>query len=178
MTTQGSSEIRTETGKAFRVRKAQPQDAEIIRSMLVEAAQWMIASGIRQWNPDQFTPEEVLSYFKVRSLYLAFDGEVPAGMFTLQSTDPDYWGPLNDDGFYYLHRLTVSQPYRSQRLGAALVKWAVDKSRIDDKKGLRLDCRATNDKLNSYYQGLGFRRVGSSELNNSLYTLYQHHECG
>lgn len=173
MTVQEGNLLVSAKGNRFQIRAAELADAETIYSMLTEAARWMENSGIKQWTERQFSLAEVQGYFSNRTPYIAFDGEVPAGMFTLQSSDPDYWKKRNDQQYYYLHRLVVRGPYRSTGLGTALLNWAVRKSAADHKRGLRLDCRASNDKLNSYYQGQGFQFQGVTEKELTLFHLYE-----
>ena len=173
MTVQQSSKIRTATGSSFTIRQANLTDVESLLAMLKEAAVWMEENGITQWSPGHFKKEEVESYFGYRTVYMVLDEEVPAGMFTLQDTDPDYWKSSNEQGYYYLHRLTVRGPYRSQKLGSALLDWVSEKCKLDQMKGLRLDCRASNEKLNEYYQKLGFVYKGVAEKGGSDFCLYE-----
>ncbi|MDQ0087710.1 ribosomal protein S18 acetylase RimI-like enzyme [Paenibacillus anaericanus] len=149
----------TSTG-SFEICLAEPKDSEIIRQMLINAALWMNSIGVPQWNPDQFTEEEVASYFATRELYLLFSGDEPVGFFTLQDRDPDYWGSLHVEGYSYLHRLTVNSNFRGQGLGNEMIHWAVKRSRELNRLGLRLDCWAKNEKVNLMYQALGFKFLG------------------
>lgn len=152
---------------------AEREDAELIREMLIEAAQWMMTQGIDQWRPEQFTLDEILSYFDYRDVYLVYSGGEPAALFTLQDNDPEYWGSRNITGYSYLHRLTVKQSFRSLGMGRELVKWAAEKSVIDEKKGLRLDCIGHNVRLNLLYQQLGFQFMGMAVKNGREYSLYE-----
>lgn len=157
----------------FRMAFAESQDADTVRQLLKEAAEWMKSRGIRQWNPEQFTEEEIRKYFATRDIFLMLDGPNPAGMFTLQDSDPDYWGTLNEEGFGYLHRLTVRPAYRRHKLGREMIYWAARHSREEGRKGLRFDCWSENTKLNPYYAELGMEKRGVGELNGRQYFLYE-----
>lgn len=157
----------------FQMALAAEQDADLVRQLLTEAAEWMKSRGIRQWNPEQFTEDEIRKYFATRDIYLMLDGTEPAGMFTLQSSDPDYWGALNDARYNYLHRLTVRPSYRRHSLGREMIYWAAKHSRKAGRKGLRFDCWSENRKLNPYYAELGMEKRGIGELNGRQYILYE-----
>lgn len=57
-------------GGDFSVTLAKPGDLETVRLMLVEAANWMQTGGVKQWNPEQFTPDLIRSYYDEREIYL------------------------------------------------------------------------------------------------------------
>ncbi|WP_138493505.1 GNAT family N-acetyltransferase [Paenibacillus pinistramenti] len=166
-------ELTTASGQSFQLAEAVPAEAEVVRQLLVEAAEWMQRSGIDQWKPEFFSLQAVQAYFNHRRIFVAYDRGTPAGMFTLQNSDPGYWKENDDPDYYYLHRLTVSVPYRSCGLGKAMLEWAVEKAGRDRKKGLRLDCRRISGKLNSFYQNQGFRFKGISEQADHLANLYE-----
>ncbi|RCX23576.1 acetyltransferase (GNAT) family protein [Fontibacillus phaseoli] len=163
------------TAGIFQIGLADEDDTELVRSLLIEAATWMESSGIKQWNPEQFTEEVISSYFTNRDVYLLLraDDHDPAGLFTLQTSDCDYWGELNDEGYSYLHRLTVRPTYRGHALGRELIYWAAKRSRSLGRKGLRFDCWNENRKLNPYYRELGMEERGLGKLNGRQYILYE-----
>lgn len=151
--------------------------ADILR-LLHEAAEWMVSKGINQWNPEQFTKEDdIVEYFTDRQVYIALDGDVVAGMFTLQFSDPQYWGIRNDDSYAYLHRLAVSGAYRGAGLGQHLLNQAVIIAKELGCTGLRFDTVAHNIKLNRYYQSMGFHYMGTNDMGNGrLVNLYENFE--
>ncbi|AWB44831.1 hypothetical protein DCC85_11785 [Paenibacillus sp. CAA11] len=155
------------------IREAKPSDADAVRELLVEAANWMVQKGIDQWRPESFTREEVSSYFDSRRIFLGFAGDEPAAMFTLQESDPSYWGEMNDPDYYYLHRLNVRTKYRRMGLSEQMMKWAIQKTLEDGKKGIRLDCVSTNLNLNLLYQSLGFRYMATRYNGDRQFNLYE-----
>ncbi len=164
--------IKTSAG-TFEICLASNGDADLVRSLLTEAANWMASVGIKQWNPEQFTEQEIAGYFAKREIYLFLTPQEPAGLFTLQVSDPDYWGPLNEEGYSYLHRLTVRPSYRGHALGREFIYWAAKRSRSLGRKGLRFDCWSENRKLNPYYRELGMETRGMGALNGREYILYE-----
>ncbi|MNN45375.1 Acetyltransferase (GNAT) family protein [compost metagenome] len=141
--------------------------------MLIEAATWMATLSFQQWNPEQFTVEEVQSYFDGRDIYILSNNHEAIGMCTLQDDDPGYWGDLNESGYSYLHRLTVRNSYRRKQLSKEMIYWAARRSKEQQRKGLRLDTAAQNDKLNSLYQKLGFEPKGKGLKGDRHYVLYE-----
>lgn len=158
----------------FDVTLAEPKDRETIRQMLIEAALWMNSVGVPQWNPEQFTVEEIDSYYASRELYLLVKEEEPIGFFTLQEKDPEYWGPLHVEGYSYLHRLTVRPSFQGQGLGSTMIHWAANRTKALGRLGLRLDCWTMNEKVNLLYQKLGFRHMGIGQNpNGRAVNLYE-----
>lgn len=158
---------------SFQIGLADEREAGTVLELLLEAADWMHKSGIQQWRREQFTEEVVRSYFATREIYMLVGEQEPVGMFTLQGSDPDYWGSLNDEDFAYLHRLIVRPAYRGQGISRDLIYWAARRSRQLGKKGLRFDCWNENRKLNPYYQELGMVQRGMNRLNGREYVLYE-----
>lgn len=156
------------------IRAGQEQAVDVLR-LLKGAAQWMVSSGIKQWTPEQFTEQDIAGYFVDRQVYLAVDGTEAVGMFTLQFSDLQYWGDLNDESYAYLHRLAVDVTRRGQGLGEAMLQFAVRQARELGCKALRFDTVAHNVKLNRYYQGLGFHYMGTRDMGaGRLVNLYEH----
>jgi len=161
------------TREAVHIRRAELNEQEHVRHFLIEAAYWMEARGIGQWRREQFTTKLIHSYFVEREVYIAEVAGEPAGMFTLQKGDADYWQHLNDEQYVYLHRLTVSSRFRSIGLGPAMLKWAEQYAERQGSKGLRLDCMADLLPLNRFYQQHNFRYMGTHNVNGKLANLYE-----
>ncbi|WP_052088244.1 GNAT family N-acetyltransferase [Paenibacillus wynnii] len=154
--------------------RGEPSRAGEILLLLQDAARWMESKGIKQWTPGQFNEADIVGYFEDREVYLALEKDEIIGLFTLQFTDPQYWGPRNDDSYAYLHRLTVARSYRGSGLGSKMLYFAADLAIERGLKGLRFDTVAHNVKLNRYYQSLGFHFMGSNDMGGGrLVNLYE-----
>ncbi|NGM80971.1 GNAT family N-acetyltransferase [Paenibacillus sp. 7124] len=165
-------EINTPQGSLTVVRANASMAGEILR-LLREAAQWMQDNGLTQWRPEQFKEEDILDYFSDREVYVAMNDGEAAGMFTLQFSDPQYWGKRNDKNFAYLHRLAVGLPFRGAGLGSKLLEFAAQTAKMSGR-GLRLDTIEHNVKLNRYYQTQGFRYMGTNDVGGGrLVNLYE-----
>ncbi|QWU14005.1 Protein N-acetyltransferase, RimJ/RimL family [Paenibacillus sophorae] len=168
-----TGDIHTSLGKLNVVHADSSMAGEVLK-LLREAAQWMRDNGLTQWKPEQFKEEDILNYFNEREVYIAMQGGVAAGMFTLQFGDPQYWGRRNDESFAYLHRLAVAMPFRGAGLGSKLLKFAAEMAKASGRSGLRLDTIADNVKLNRYYQSQGFRYMGTHDVGGGrLVNLYE-----
>lgn len=94
------------------------------------------------------------------------------GMVRIMEADELYWGKQKDKAFY-IHSLVVSESHNGKGLGADIIQEIANKAKEANCNYVRLDAEATNPKLCSYYQRLGFEKVGSKELSLSTYNLYQ-----
>ncbi|MHA6528985.1 GNAT family N-acetyltransferase [Paenibacillus sp. BAC0078] len=164
---------------SFTIIRANVERTGDVLKLLREAAGWMEGKGIRQWTPGQFNEHDIAAYFTDREVYLALDGETVAGMFTLQFSDPQYWGDRNDETCAYLHRLAVAKAFRGGGLGRQLIDYALNKARGLGNRALRLDTVAHNVKLNRYYQSLGFCYMGTRDVGaGRLVNLYEYGASG
>ena len=143
---------------------ATANDADSVRSILLEAAQWIHAKGIDQWRISEFTKEHVLDNIQDGDVFLAYDGSVPVGAVILRRQpgpfDRQIWGEGADDHAAYVHRLAIRTKYHGQGLGGQILGWAEDESVRAGMAYLRLDCMADNEALNRYYQRFGFVHQG------------------
>ena len=139
-------------------------DAETVRSILLEAAQWIHAKGIDQWRIAEFTKEYVLDNIQGGDVFLAYDGGAPIGTVIVRRKpgpfDRQIWGERADEQAAYVHRLAIRTKYHGQGLGGQILGWAEDESVRAGKAYVRLDCMADNEALNQYYQRFGFAHQG------------------
>lgn len=143
------------------VRRAQPQDIDIVQSILDEAAAWLQQRGINQW-PSPFPRREIEQRFTDGLIYLAFSGRQPIGTFTLFTSDPETWGDQPPDALY-LHGLALRRAYSGNELGRKLLFHAEQIARAWSKRWLRLDCWAGNEALDQFYRAAGFHDCGVVE---------------
>ncbi|OWR32744.1 GNAT family N-acetyltransferase [Saccharibacillus sp. O23] len=152
----------------LRIREAKREEAELLANLMREAAQVMVDNGVEQWKPEMFNAQTVLSYFDTRRVFLLTAEDRPAGLFTLQESDPAYWADADDDRYLYLHRLTVRPEYRGLDYGGFMLRFAEKEAARRGKLGLRLDCVAHLPSLNAYYVRGGFRFVAERDLKREV----------
>lgn len=156
------------------IRRATAGDAEALRTMLIEAANWIYsAHGIRQWHEHMFTSEIISAFVRDYEVFVAVQGEELAGCFSVHWAYEEIWGEKFHDDAGYVHRLTVSRSFKGQGIGKQMLDWAANYIRERGKSWLRLDCMADNPSLNRYYQGLGFDNQGIFHFGSWSANLYE-----
>jgi GNAT superfamily N-acetyltransferase len=138
------------------VRRARPDDIELVLAVLADAAAWLQTRDVDQW-PDRFPADWVIPAIERGETWLAdVDGEV-VGTLVVQWEDPIFWaGSPSDAG--YLHRLAARR--HGDGLGGRLLVWAEQHAADNGKAFLRLDCVAENMSLRAYYERAGYDYVG------------------
>ncbi|WP_411140600.1 GNAT family N-acetyltransferase [Streptomyces sp. x-80] len=127
------------------------------------AARWMRACGIDQWRPGDKDRE----HFRLR----VRDGEVwfaevagrTVGGFELWWRDEPAWGPQPPVAGY-LHRLMVDRTAAPAGTGRAMLRHAERRIAAAGRELSRLDCRAANPRLHTYYEGAGYTVVGKQPV--------------
>ena len=162
-------------GGRIRVLTAGAGEVDLVAGILDEAALWLESRGLGQW-PRPFPVEWIRSGLAVGTCYLAWDGLMPVGTFSLQPTDPAFWGERpNEPPNYamYLHRLAVRRSHRG--LGRSLLDYAQVLTRMSGAVCLRLDCMAANPRIRTYYEAAGFEHRGDVDVRGRLWraSLYE-----
>jgi len=152
--------------------QAQPTDIDAVLGLLEDAACWLVSRGIDQWRPGSFDRHDFAARIERGEVYLALSGDQPAGMLTLQPSDPLFW-PDAPDAALYLHKLVVHRAYAGQGLGHRLLQWAERTTAAAGKTYLRLDCMAESAAMRAYYEGAGFSYRGDLSSRNWSASLYE-----
>lgn len=87
----------------------------------------------------------------------------------LKNEDKDYWN--NNDSSYYLHHLATDVNLKG--VGKALINYAIEQCRINNKKYLRLDCYQESKFHNKHYEKLSFYKVGNGTDKNYNFNLWE-----
>lgn len=147
-------------GRKITVTRAAAGDVDLMAGILDEAALWLESRGFPGW-PRPFPVSWIRAGMLVGTCYIAWDGPMPVGTFTLQRTDPTFWGERADERpghALYLHRLAVRRSHKG--LGRALLDLAEDMTRRSGTVCLRLDCVAADSGICAYYAAAGFEHRG------------------
>ncbi|MCR2806588.1 GNAT family N-acetyltransferase [Paenibacillus soyae] len=156
------------------IRRATPDDADGIRSLLVEAAHWIRgAHGFWQWREEHFASEIVEAFVRDNEVFVAFIGDELVGCFSVHWTYEEIWGERWHDDAGYVHRLCVSRSRKGEGIGRVLLRYAEAYIRERGKNWLRLDCMADNPSLNAYYESLGFAILGRFDAGFWSANLYE-----
>jgi GNAT superfamily N-acetyltransferase len=139
------------------IRQASSTDAEVVRAILAEAAQWLRDSGRELWREDELTADIVRPDVEAGSVYLAAYGDEPAGTLRFQLTDERIWADVSQHESAFVHRLAVRRRFAGGELSSALLSWAVARTRELGRRYLRLDCDHARPRLRAVYERFGFR---------------------
>lgn len=96
------------------------------------------------------------------TLYLAWDGEIPVGTFSLLYVTT----PMHRDFHRYaiVDAVTVHSDRRGQGIGTLMMRWALEKAAADGCYKLMLSSNLKRDRAHQFYQSLGFEQHGWSFL--------------
>jgi GNAT superfamily N-acetyltransferase len=145
---------------------AAPEDLSLLIAFRDEAARWLAARGIDQWQ-EPYPTEDLMEEGMLRSIragetFIVWDDDsTPAATITVDRwANPDLWTPEEAaEPALYAHKLTVARAYAGRGLGAELVDWAGTRAAVSGARWLRVDVWTTNPKLQHYYLELGFAHV-------------------
>jgi ribosomal protein S18 acetylase RimI-like enzyme len=142
------------------MRQATPDQVNIVLTILDDVAQWMKAKGVQQWDspPLQSFVDFVTEEIPRGDFYLAWLDGAPVGTIRLDWDKSAMW--LTDRDAGYVYTLAVHPAQRGKRIGERMLDWAAQYVYDHRKRWVRLDCVASNQKLRSYYAGLGFTFLG------------------
>ncbi len=140
--------------------------AERINKMDIDHWQYWINPPIEKvkWVEEGIQNNE---FFFIRNS----DGE-NLGMVRIMDEDFLYWGNQKEKA-KYIHSLVVTDKYNGKGIGPTIIQQVESKAKEDNCRYLRLDADSKNPKLCSYYEKLGFQKVGTRELDLSTYNLYE-----
>ena len=164
----------------IKVELAQLKDLIIVKILLTDTARWLNSKGSTQWagllkGEDVHNIEDAISRQEV---FLAYRFNKIVGIFTLWSEqsiwDKDLWGEDNSKEFFYLHRLALATTEHGKGTGRILIDKAKNIALLENKKGLRLDCVASNSYLNKFYKNnnFSFQKVVENYYNGEDYQDY------
>jgi GNAT superfamily N-acetyltransferase len=145
------------------VREANIRDIKGLMALRREAAAWLQAAGIDQWN-DPRTAAVALAKWEqdIASgrTHVVEYGEDLAATITLARPDTDFWRPADGlEDAVYVAKLITSRKWAGQALGGRLLDWAGSEAYAQGKSLVRLDCWRTNEALQAFYLSEGFEHV-------------------
>jgi protein-tyrosine phosphatase len=143
------------------VASAQPCDLDDLEALYEDAARWLAARDINQWQAGYFRRDSQLAAIRRGECYIVRAPGQAVGMLTLIWADPSIWGEQPADAGY-LHGLAVRRDWAGLGLGRQLLTWAERRVAAAGKPYLRLDCGADNPPLRAYYEHAGFIHKGDT----------------
>ena len=156
---------------------AQPAEAEEIFALIDARIRWMDEMGIEQWNKSDYWKCYPRSYYfdaiGERKLYVVKEADCDrscgeegreedgrCGRIAAAVVLRDADGRWPDDGrALYVHNLVTALD--AGGAGAALLRFCERLAAERGKEFLRLDCAASNRRLNDYYEEQGYTLRGN-----------------
>ncbi len=155
----------------IKIRRAGPDEAEKVSSILTEAALWLESRGEKLWEAGELKTSNIARDVENGRYRIAEAEGEAVGCFRYQDSDPDYWDDVPHEDSAFVHRVAVKRDYAGKGIPERMIEWAKKMAKSDGKKFLRLDC-ADRPKLRAMYERLGF--VYHSHKHRSPYLVIRY----
>lgn len=151
----------------YSFQKAINEDIDEVLILIKKRIKWMDENNISQWNKTNYLKHYPRNYYEELvskgQLYVVKYGDLNSVIGSIALFEQDKrW---NDSSQSYFIRNLVTNIGVSG-IGAAIIKFCEQMAIKHGKNKIRLDCQASNHKLNEYYSGLGFEYVGMVQEGN------------
>lgn len=138
-------------------------DVPYIISLVKKRIEWMDCKGISQWNKTHYLEHYPENYYiqaaQSKMLYVLesnSNNRIIASAVLL--TEDPRWEQTEPTAFY-IHNLVAA--IGEHHAGEEIVRQIENLALQKGKRFVRLDCAINNDKLNSWYENLGYQFVGT-----------------
>jgi len=161
---------------ALAISTARHDELPIVMEIVDEAAKWLLARGIRQWEtpPPSEAWESFREPLRAGLVYLVRKRGSPdaIGTFRLEWRGGTLW-PEDRQDAGYLYTLALRPSHVGRGLGVLVIDWVKDLLRERGKRCLRLDCIASNKRLRRWYEALGFQYRRTSVDGTYVLALFE-----
>jgi GNAT superfamily N-acetyltransferase len=148
----------------FFITQAKPEETYLVSDIFLEAISWLNTQSMNLWDYDEVTPDKIQSEVDSGIFYLAWDGERAVGTLKYQLEDELFWSDVPRGESAFIHKLAVRRSYSGGIVSYRLLQWAIEKSKSQGLKYLRLDCDASRPKLCAIYENFGFRKHSTKQV--------------
>ncbi|MGW5179814.1 GNAT family N-acetyltransferase [Streptomyces sp. NPDC004082] len=123
----------------------------------------MLDRGVTdQWRPGELGEDHFRRTLLKGEIWLAEAADRVVGAWELWWEDEDAWGTQPPTAGY-VHRLMVDRGSVPPGTGRELLRVAERRVAEAGRLLVRLDCLATNERLNAYYRNAGYQVAGHKE---------------
>jgi len=154
------------------IRRATAADLDALASVIREAADWLIASGMPMWTGPAFEPPAIA--IGLHHFFLAFRGSDLAGVVRLDTEDLVFWPDIAQGESLFVHRLAVRRAYSGKKISTQLLEFARVEALQRGLDYLRLDCAADRPKLRKVYEDFGFCHRGDLTVGSFTVARYEY----
>lgn len=138
---------------------AREEDLPAVFKIIDDRIKWMDVVGIKQWNVTNYWECYPEQYYRDKmnngELFVLREKATDRILGVIALLKSDYrW--VNDKDALYAHHLATVLDMKGKNLAKTIIEFCKEISRSHKKEYLRLDCAVGNDKLNNFYESLGF----------------------
>ncbi len=154
---------------------ARPVELALVMELIDEAARWLLARGIHQWEspPPPGLWAVIRREIAAERVYiLTREGsDEVIGTFRLAWNGAPLWTDEANAG--YLYSLALRPHCIGHGIGPVVIDWLTRHFILHGKEKFRLDCIVTNKRLRTWYEELGFRYRGAATNGPYVLALYE-----
>ena len=145
-------------------RKVRSDELDCAHSILVSAAGWLIARGIRQWTLAY--PKELYLACQEKGWNYALESDRElAALVTLSWELPAEWADhFGSTRVWWLSKLATAPAFRGRGLGALAVRHAIGALSDRDVDRIYLDCVHGEGFLVDFYRRRGFQTIDRRQV--------------
>lgn len=161
----------------IKFKQIETKDKKVVLNLFKKTAEKINKMNIDHWQYWKNPPQEKIKWVEEgiqnNEFFFIndFNGE-NIGMVRILNEDLLYWGKQNEKS-KYIHSLVVKEEYNGKGIGTIVLEKIASDAKNDNCKFLRLDADSKNPRLCSYYEKIGYKKVGIKELPLSIYNLYE-----
>ncbi|MCH2033272.1 MAG: GNAT family N-acetyltransferase [Tenacibaculum sp.] len=157
--------------------KIQLEHLDLVLRLFKSAAEKIAKKNVDHWQYWKNPPQEKINWVKagIENEEFFFINDLRnqnIGMVRILNEDELYWGK-QDVKATYIHSLVIKEEFNGKGMGETVLDEIEKNAKANGCVYLRLDAVTKNTKLCSYYENLGFLKVGTKKMPLSLNNLYQ-----
>ena len=159
-----------------RLRRARPEDAPAVQTLLAAAGEALARQGFRNWLPPR-PVERVLEDIEHRDVFVVEDGSTLVATYTLGRDAlppyaPEPW-PVSGLEALYLNRLAVHPSRQGEGLGSWCLARIAEHCRATGWAAVRCDVLAANADLCAFYERHGYVERGRRSRSGFEFASYE-----
>lgn len=142
-------------------RRGTSDDVPHIMDLIKQRIDWMDRNGINQWNKTHYLEHYPNIYYIQAAerglLYVLSNSNNQIIASSVVLTEDKRWTPTDTDALY-VHNLVAA--IGESGAGKKIIQSVEELALSQNKNFVRLDCAISNEKLNQWYEILGYKHVG------------------
>ncbi|SDK56477.1 Acetyltransferase (GNAT) family protein [Pedobacter sp. ok626] len=158
------------------IRKAMPNDLDIIEEVLEDVKSRMYDDGIDQWDAD-YPNKDILKQDIQRQVGYVYieNNELLSYMVFNESCDKEYYLLMwkYPSPFLVIHRLFVSPLAQAKGISTKMIRFAEQYAIEHNYLSIRLDAFSLNETANTVYLKKGYEFVGTVIFRKGLFNCYE-----